>query len=182
VSLTIRTFGDPVLKRPAALVTEHDLAAVRPLTDDMFATMRAAPGIGLAATQVGVQKRFFVYETLERSGVLVNPEIVESDGEWTYDEGCLSIPGLAFTVTRPKHVHVRATDLDGNEVDFDADELLARLVQHEIDHLDGTLVLARLEPEQRKGALRILRHHALGLDPGEFPAGIKDRSAAKEEL
>jgi peptide deformylase len=155
---TIRVFGDPVLKQKATDVANVDGVIAR-LAEDMIETMRAAPGIGLAAPQVGVQKRLFVYQLNddETAHVLINPAITESSGEWSYEEGCLSVPGLYFPIVRPKEVHVVGYDLDGQDVALEADELLARLLQHEMDHLDGTLLLERLEPDQRKAAMGELR-------------------------
>lgn len=148
--------GDPVLRRPATDVTDVDGALVR-LTDDMFTTMYEAPGIGLAAPQVGVQKRFFVYDHGEGAGVILNPRIIESDGEWTFEEGCLSVPDLTWEITRPKQVHLVGVDLDGNEVSIEADEIEARLFQHEIDHLDGVLLVDHLDEDQAREARRALR-------------------------
>ena len=148
----IRTYGDPVLNTKATDVTDIDGRLVK-LCDDMFVTMYEAPGIGLAAPQVGVQKRFFVYEIDETPGVLINPRITESDGEWVFDEGCLSVPEMSFEIVRPKQIHVTGLDLDGNEVSIEADELFARLIQHEIDHLDGVLLLEHLDDDQRRAAL-----------------------------
>ncbi len=148
--------GDPVLRRPATDVTDVDGALVR-LTDDMFTTMYEAPGIGLAAPQVGVQKRFFVYDHGEGAGVILNPRIIESDGEWTFEEGCLSIPDLTWEITRPKQIHLVGVDLDGNEVSIEADEIEARLFQHEIDHLDGILLVDHLDEDQAREARRALR-------------------------
>jgi len=148
--------GDPVLRRPATDVTDVDGALVR-LTDDMFTTMYEAPGIGLAAPQVGVQKRFFVYDHGEGAGVILNPRIIESDGEWTFEEGCLSIPDLTWEITRPKRIHLVGVDLDGNEVSIEADEIEARLFQHEIDHLDGILLVDHLDEDQAREARRALR-------------------------
>ena len=142
---SIRLFGDPVLKQKAADVANVDGGVVR-LAEDMIVTMREAPGIGLAAPQVGVQRRLFVYELQDETGphVIVNPTISESRGEWAYEEGCLSVPGLAWEIIRPKEVHLTGFDLDGNEVSIEADELAARLFQHELDHLDGILFIDRL--------------------------------------
>ena len=163
----IRLFGDPVLKQPAAEVSDIDGALAR-LADDMIITMYAAPGLGLAAPQVGVQKRFFVYDLQDGDGpkTMINPRIVESRGEWSYDEGCLSVPGLSWQIVRPKEIHLVGFDLDGNEVSIEADEVLARLFQHELDHLDGVLLLDRLDKEQRKAAMRILRDRQLAGDLG----------------
>jgi len=152
----IRLIGDPVLRRPATDVTDVDGALVR-LTDDMFTTMYEAPGIGLAAPQVGVQKRFFVYDHGEGAGVILNPRIIESDGEWTFEEGCLSVPDLTWEITRPKQIHLVGVDLDGNEVSIEADEIEARLFQHEIDHLDGILLVDHLDEDQAREARRALR-------------------------
>lgn len=159
---TIRVYGDPVLKQRATEVADIDGSLAR-LADDMIATMYAAPGVGLAAPQVGVQKRLFVYDYDDGTGphTIINPTITESSGEWMYEEGCLSVPGLYFPIVRPKDVLVTGYDLDGKEVTIEATEFLARVLQHEIDHLDGTLLLEHLDPEQRKEALRVLRARAL---------------------
>jgi peptide deformylase len=159
--MEIRTVGDPVLRQVAAEITDVDARLVR-LTEQMFVTMYEAPGIGLAAPQIGVQQRLFVYDLGDgEQHVLVNPEIVESDGEWLYEEGCLSIPGLSFEIVRPKVVHLRGRDLDGNEVELEADELLARLFQHELDHLNGVLMLDHLDDDDRKWAMKQLRDREL---------------------
>src|SRR5262245_31563774 len=158
----IRVFGDPVLKRPAAPVTDLD-GQLAQLVDTMYETMYEAPGVGLAAPQVGVQRRFFVYDIGEGPHVLLNPEIVEATGEWLYEEGCLSLPGLAFEVVRPKVVTVTGQDLDGTDVVIEGDELLGRVFLHEIDHLDGVLMLDRLDKSQRKLALRELREQGMGV-------------------
>jgi peptide deformylase len=152
----IRIIGDPVLKQVAAPVTDIDAALVR-LTETMLETMYAAPGLGLAAPQVGVRKRLFVYDIDDEPKVLVNPEIVEARGEWAYEEGCLSVPGLAWEIVRPNEVHVRGYDLDGRQVDIEADELLGRLFQHELDHLDGILLVEHLTDEQRAEAKKAIR-------------------------
>jgi peptide deformylase len=158
----IRLFGDPVLKRPAAPVTGIDGSFLK-LVDAMYETMYEAPGVGLAATQVGVQQRFFVYDVGDGPQVLINPEIVEATGEWLYEEGCLSLPGLAFEIVRPKLVTVTAQDLDGNEIALQGDDLLGRVFLHEIDHLDGVLMIDRLEKADRKRALRELREQGMGV-------------------
>ena len=101
-------------------------------------------------------------------------QVVESRGEWEFDEGCLSIPDVAFTIVRPKEIHVTGYDLDGNEVSIEADELLSRLLQHELDHLDGVLLLEHLDDDQAKEAKRAIRELALR-GPGERPAGTELR-------
>ncbi len=154
----IRLFGDPVLKRPASDVTDIDGNLVK-LVDAMYETMYDAPGVGLAAPQVGVQKRFFVYDVGDETGphVVFNPRVVDATGEWLFEEGCLSLPGLAFEIARPKLVTVQALDRDGNEVTIEGDELLGRVFLHEIDHLDGVLMIDRLDRADRKRALKELR-------------------------
>ena len=149
----IRTYGDPVLKTPAQAVTDIDGKVAR-LVDDMFDTLYSSDsGIGLAAPQVGVQKQIFVWEIEDEPMVIINPEIVESSGEWVYDEGCLSIPGLYVEMVRPNEVLMRGLDIDGNIIEIEASELEGRLFQHELDHLNGVLMFDRLEPDQRKQAL-----------------------------
>jgi peptide deformylase len=161
---SIRLYGDPVLRQRAADVDDID-GTLKQLADDMVQTMYEAPGVGLAAPQVGVQKRMFVYDTGDGTGpaTVVNPVLAEARGEWTFDEGCLSIPGLSWPIVRPKEVHLTGLDLDGNEISIEADEYLARVFQHEVDHLDGVLLVQRLDEDQRKEAKRILRTRALGL-------------------
>lgn len=165
----IRVFGDPVLRQRAAEVGEIDARVVR-LSEEMVETMHAAPGVGLAAPQVGVERRIFVYDVGEGPRTVINPEILESSGEWEYEEGCLSVPELHWPIIRPKQVHLIGRDLDGNELSIEADELLARVFQHELDHLNGILLLERLEPAQRKEAMRVLRARALPDTSGGRPA------------
>lgn len=148
----IRTYGDPVLNSAAAIVTNIDSKLVA-LSETMFTVMYEAPGLGLAGPQIGVQKQIFVYDVDDDPQVLLNPTVVESSGEWVYDEGCLSIPGLYVEMLRPKQILVRGISLDGNTIEIEADELLARLFQHEIDHLQGVLMFDRMTPDQRKQAL-----------------------------
>jgi peptide deformylase len=156
VGYDIRTYGDPVLTTVAAEVENIDGKLIR-LTKDMFQAMYQAPGLGLAAPQIGVQKQIFVYDIDGEPITLINPKIIESRGEWTFDEGCLSIPGLYVEVLRPKEILVEAVDLDGNTIQIEADELLSRLFQHEIDHLNGVLMFERMTPEQRKEAMNEYR-------------------------
>lgn len=153
MSYSIRTFGDPVLKTEAQPVEEIDGKLVR-LIDDMFETLyETGNGIALAAPQIGVQRQIFVWDLADDPRIILNPEIVESSGEWAYDEGCLSIPNLYVEILRPKQVLLRGVDLDGNVVEYEADELEARLFQHELDHLHGVLMFDRMTPEQRAEAL-----------------------------
>ncbi len=156
----VRVIGDPVLRQVASDVTDIDSKLVR-LADDMLTTMYSEPGIGLAAPQIGVQKRFFVYDVGEGSQAIVNPVIQESQGEWYYEEGCLSVPGLSWEILRPKEIHITGFDLAGNEVSLEADELLSRLFQHELDHLDGVLLIDHLDNDTRKQAMKTLRERLL---------------------
>ena len=154
MAYSIRTFGDPVLKTEAAPVTDVDGKLVR-LVDDMFDTLYTSDnGVALAAPQIGVQKQIVVWDLGDgERDVIFNPEIVESDGEWFYDEGCLSIPGLYVEIVRPKTVLVRGVDIDGNVVEREAEDFEGRMFQHEYDHLHGILMFDRMLPEQRKEAL-----------------------------
>ena len=162
----IRTFGDPVLASQALPVTDIDAKIVR-IVDEMFDTLYDSDsGIGLAAPQVGIQRQIFVWDMDDEPMVVLNPVIVESDGEWVYDEGCLSIPGLYVEMTRPKTVLMKGIDMNGNEVAIEADELEARLFQHELDHLNGVLMFDRMQPDQRKAAIaeyKKLTEQAAGL-------------------
>lgn len=159
----IRVFGDPVLRTPALEIDNIDDALIR-LADDMLETMYEAPGVGLAAPQIGVQRRMFVYDCGEGPGVVINPRIVERSGEWIYEEGCLSVPDMSWPIVRPRVVRLQGVDLYGNDLDIEATDLLARCFQHEVDHLDGTLLLERLDPSERKEAMRVLRHRLLSFD------------------
>lgn len=167
----VRTYGDPVLKQTAKEIDHVDGSLVR-LVDDMVETMYDAVGAGLAAPQVGVQKRLFVYDVGDGPEVIINPTIVETAGEWYHEEGCLSIPELRLGIVRPMEVHLRGFDLDGNELSIEADEFLGRVFQHEVDHLDGVLMVERLDDDLRKQALRVLRDRALGFDTSEMEAKL----------
>ena len=140
---TIRVEGDPVLtkvSRPVDKMTPRN----HELIMDMLDTMYDAMGVGLAAPQVGILKRIVVIDVGEGPIVLINPEILETSGEQTGDEGCLSVPGMAGQVTRPNYVKVKALDIDMNEVEYEGEGLLARAFCHEIDHLDGVLFITRV--------------------------------------
>ncbi len=169
-SYDIRIIGDPVLRQRARDVTEVDGALVR-MVDDMIETMYEAPGIGVAAPQIGVQKKLFVWDLGDGPNAMINPELIESDGEWTFDEGCLSVPGLSWEIVRPKRIHIVGRDLDGNEVSYEADEFEARMFQHELDHLEGVLLVDRLDPDTRKEALATLRDLQIGVDR-KRPGGL----------
>ena len=148
----IYAYGQPVLRKKADDI-DKDYPQLLQLISNMFETMYESNGIGLAAPQVGIQRQIFVWDMDDEPMVILNPTIVESDGEWVYDEGCLSIPGLYVEMTRPKTVLMTGVDLNGNEISIEADELEARLFQHELDHLNGVLMFDRMQPEQRKQAM-----------------------------
>ena len=170
--LEIRKFGDPVL-RERAPETGSITDVHRRLVSDMLETMRDAPGVGLAAPQVGVLERIFVWEVEEEHGAIVNPVIVESSSQiLEEEEGCLSLPGLYYPVERAERVVVTGQDLEGAAIKIEAEGLLARVCQHEIDHLDGVLFIDRLAPADRKEALTKLRDEAFGIvaPPSSDPA------------
>jgi len=153
---SIRLFGDPVLRQATSDITEID-GNLKRLADDMLETMYAAPGVGLAAPQIGIQKRLFVYDAGDGPSVVINPKITQSSGEWTFKEGCLSVPRLSWPIVRPREILLEGFDIDGNEIAIEAEEYLARVYQHEVDHLDGVLLIERLDPDLRKEAMRTLR-------------------------
>ena len=169
--MPIRVFGDPVLNQVTKEIVDID-SRIAALATTMIETMYEAPGVGLAANQIGVQKRMFVYDKGDGPVVVINPVIVESDGEWTYDEGCLSVPGLSWEITRPNRVHLIGRDLDGNEIAVETNEFEGRIFQHEMDHLDGILLVERLDDDQRKAAKRLLRKRALQLS-NDDPDGLR---------
>lgn len=166
--LPIRTFGDPVLREKARPVESFD-DALRRLADDMIRTMHEAPGVGLAAPQVGRPLRLIVFdvggEETPDPQALANPALYDEWGEQIAEEGCLSLPGLYYPVRRHEHVAAKGFDLDGHEVTIEGQELLARVLQHEVDHLEGVLFIDRLEEEHRTEAMARLRDQALGLEP-----------------
>jgi peptide deformylase len=167
----IRQFGDPVLKQRAKDVADVDGTLARTI-DAMYETMYEADGGGLAAPQVGIGRRFFVYKTDDGPQVAINPEIVDSSGEVEWTEGCLSIPGIGFEIVRPEFVTLRALDVQGNEIFIDADDYTGRMFQHEIDHLDGILAIDRVDPDERKKALKVMRDRELSLAVDDAPARL----------
>jgi peptide deformylase len=160
----IRTFGDPVLRMKPKPVTEID-DQIATLVSDMIEIMYEAPGVGLAANQMGVVKSIAVFDAQDDLGprVMINPEILELSGEWVYEEGCLSVPGRSWEIKRPAFARVKALDLDGKEVEYAGEGLLGRVLQHEIAHLHGGLLIDVLDKPTRKRALKDLRDEALGL-------------------
>lgn len=161
MALDIRMFGDPVLKTRAAPVESFD-GALANLAQEMLATMREHEGVGLAANQVGRLKRILVAAVKDEEFVLVNP-VVEHGSETAEKEleGCLSIPGILVEVERPTEVVISGQDPSGAQVRLEATGLVARIFQHEIDHLDGVLILDRTDRESRKAAMRELRERLL---------------------
>ncbi|MEJ7819214.1 MAG: peptide deformylase [Rubrobacteraceae bacterium] len=159
--LEVRKFGDPVLKSRAMPVKEFDEALAR-LAEDMLQTMRDYEGVGLAANQVGRLKRLLVAATEDDEFAIVNPVIgSRSEESEVFAEGCLSIPGIQVDVERPTAVTISGQDLEGGPMRLELEGLLARIFQHEIDHLDGVLILDRTDRASRKEAMRELRQRLL---------------------
>lgn len=152
----IRLFGDPVLRTPAAPVETFD-KELRKLVKDLTETMMDAPGAGLAAPQIGVSLRVFTYWVDEEPGHLINPDLDLSDEIMEGEEGCLSLPDLAFETPRSRRVVAKGMNMHGEPVVIEGTELLSRAIQHETDHLDGILFIDRLDPEVRKEAMRQIR-------------------------
>jgi peptide deformylase len=167
--LPIRILGDPVLREPSRDVETFDELMHR-LYEDMLETMYKAPGVGLAAPQIGLSLRFFVHDA-ERGngpGAIANPLLSEMEGEIVQDEGCLSIPNLWYPTARAERVQVDGLDLRGDPVTVHAEGLLARVFQHEIDHLNGMLFIDRLSEEDRRKAMSTLREQELGVKQGRL--------------
>jgi peptide deformylase len=175
-------FGDPVLKSKASAVTEFG-PDLRAEVERMIAIMRDGMGVGLAATQLGVLRRLLVFQAGPDAEptALANPEV-----EWASDElvvaeeGCLSLPGVAMDVERPLHARVVGIDVDGEPVTIEASGLEARVLQHEIDHLDGVLILDRAPRDQRKGALRALRQGGTYSPAGDEEDEVEQGSSHRE--
>jgi peptide deformylase len=165
---SLRTFGDPVLKQPTLPVTEFD-DRLQKLAGLMFAVMDREEGVGLAAPQVGVRTRIMVWRHPERPDeryVFVNPRIVErSDAVKVDTEGCLSVPGCTVPVERAEEIVVEAEDLAGDELRMELAGLMARIVQHEVDHLEGRLILDRTTAEERRRVLKEFRERVLRVEP-----------------
>jgi len=172
--LPVRLYGDPVLREKSRPIDTFDADLAR-LVDDMFETMRAYRGVGLAGNQVGVAQRVLVIEVLGEEGepplrlALINPRLSQHEGQQVDEEGCLSIPGVYDDVKRAMQVRVEAQDIQGQPLDFVAEGYLARIVQHEVDHLDGVLFTDRLSPLRRQ----FLRRALEALARGEMPEGFE---------
>jgi peptide deformylase len=163
VILRIRTLGDPVLREPSKPVTDFG-PALRTLFDDMVETMVAAPGVGLAGPQVGVSSRLFVFDDGETGPMfMANPELLDGVGEVLEDEGCLSIPGPFHATPRFARIRCRGQDLGGEPYEMVGEGLLARIFQHETDHLDGMLYIDRLDDVGRRDVMAQLRRIEMGL-------------------
>jgi peptide deformylase len=188
----VRKFGDPVLKSPASEITDFG-EGLGGEGERMIALMRDALGIGLAATQVGVMRRLLVFRAGPDAAprAIVNPRVEwTSDDLVTAEEGCLSLPGVVVDVERPLFARISARDTDGNPLSLEASGLEARVLQHEIDHLDGVLIVDRTVREQRRGALRAMRAgesfspdmllEAAEGEPGT-PAGVPEAESAESE-
>jgi peptide deformylase len=176
-------FGEPVLRSAASPVTEFDddLASE---AERMIGLMHDAIGVGLAATQLGTLRRMLVFQVGSEAEptVLVNPEIEwRSDDLATAEEGCLSLPGVIVDVERPLHVRARGVDVHGEPLSLEASGLEARVIQHEVDHLDGVLMIDRAERDQRKGALRALREGGTyAPESDDEPEGEDDDAQSSE--
>ena len=161
----IRLFGDPVLTTPAEDVTTFD-KELRVLVKDLTDTMLEAPGVGLAAPQIGVGLRVFTYDVDDQLGHLINPVLHFPDDEDQYgEEGCLSLPGLTFDCRRKQHVVAHGQNEYGDPVTIEGSAMMARCVQHETDHLDGVIFIDRLDPETKKAALEAIREAAWSQEP-----------------
>jgi peptide deformylase len=185
--LPIRIFGDPILRERATEVTDFGEVLAR-LAADMLETMRAASGVGLAANQVGALKRVFTWELppgqdedgQSRHGACVNPEIVEaSEDVQEGDEGCLSFPGLFYPTTRPLRARISAFDVGGNDIEVEGEGLLARVLLHELDHLNGILFIDHLTRHDRKDAMRRIRAGELEQTGMADPRVIGARAAER---
>ncbi len=155
-------YPDPVLEQKCEPVTNFGSSELAGFVEDLFETMYASRGVGLAAPQVGVSQRVTVIDTTGGEGeperiVLINPEIIHREGKQTGEEGCLSIPGFRYDVTRAQRAVVRARDVQGNPVEVSGEDLLARAIQHEIDHLNGILFLSHISPLKRDLVRRRVR-------------------------
>jgi peptide deformylase len=167
--LPIRKLGDPVLREPCRDVEAFDELMHR-LYEEMVETMYDAPGVGLAAPQVGLSLRFFVYDANDGNGpsAVANPVLSEHEDEQLEEEGCLSVPGLWFPTVRSLHVHLTGQDLEGGPISLEGEGLLARIFQHETDHVNGTLFIDRLSEDERRQAMADMRDLDLGPRPARF--------------
>lgn len=179
-------YGEEVLHEPALPITRFD-SELSSLVNDMFETMDAAPGVGLAAPQIGVNLRVFVYDYPdddgnERRGVAVNPELLISptpvrDADATDEEGCLSFPGERYPLVRADRAVLRAQRVDGSSFELDCTGWFARIMQHEFDHLNGLLYVNRLAPDHMKSADKVIRKNGWGKPGNSWMPGVDDIDA-----
>jgi len=155
----IRKFGDPVLREKASQVKEINFE-IKNLVENLDKIRRDVQGIGIAATQVGILKRIFLYDLGEGTVVCINPRIVSQEGKLVAEEGCLSLPGVTIPIKRAEKVKLRAFDLAGNKIEATFEGLAARVIQHEIDHLNGILIIDRATKKERLRALQRLNEIA----------------------
>jgi peptide deformylase len=168
--LPIRTLGDPVLREPAREVQAFD-ELHRKLIEDMLETMYSAPGVGLAAPQVGLALRLFVFDAGDGAGpaAIANPMLTDLEGEQEEEEGCLSVPGLWYPTPRSMRARVEGVDRWGQPISVVGEGLLARIFQHETDHVNGLLFIDRLDKADRRRAMGMLSDRELGAEPGRSP-------------
>ncbi|MHB8896951.1 MAG: peptide deformylase [Candidatus Geothermincolia bacterium] len=161
MALKIRTFGDPVLREESKDLERID-PEVRQLMDEMADTLSASPGrVGLAAPQVGILKRLFVYDFGYGPRCLINPRVIAGEGEQTGDEGCLSFPGIYVSIPRFERIKTSCVTPSGHRIVIEAEDFPARVLQHECDHLDGVLIIDRCDSEERKRVLEELQENEL---------------------
>jgi peptide deformylase len=183
--IPIRTFGDPVLRTPCRDVETFD-ELLRKLYEDMLETMYAAPGVGLAAPQIGLALRFFVFDAGDGAGpgAVANPVLSEFRDTQLDDEGCLSMPNLYFPTERSMSVRVEGQDLSGEPISLEGEALLARIFQHETDHVNGMLFIDRLAPEERRKALAMIRERELDArserSPGSSPGSTRPPKRSRQ--
>lgn len=162
----IYVFGEPVLREKARPVEKFD-SSLQKLIKRMIAAMKEADGVGLAAPQIGIPCRVIVVDVGEGPFALINPEVIwESEEKSDFDEGCLSFPGVTVTITRPERIRIQYLDEKGNKNILEADSLLARVIQHEIDHLNGVLIIDRATKEQKLEALERLSETLKAIEEG----------------
>jgi peptide deformylase len=179
--IPIRTFGDPVLRTPSREVETFDPLLVK-LYEDMLETMYAAPGVGLAAPQIGLSLRFFVFDAGDGTGpgAVANPVLSRFEGTQSDDEGCLSIPNLYFPTERSLSVRVDGLGLSGNPITLEGEGLLARIFQHETDHVNGMLFIDRLAPEERRKAMALIRERELDAHGEHSPRPSPSRKRSRQ--
>lgn len=158
--LPVRRFGDPVLREKSQQVKEVE--QLKELIKTMEETMHEASGVGLAATQIGILKKVFIFDVGDGAKAIINPRIVSRKGTVEEEEGCISVPGVRVKVKRAEKVKIRGQDPEGNPLEIEAEGLLARIFQHEMDHLEGKLILDRCSRKERGRALNQMEEMALG--------------------